>query len=274
MNIGILHPGEMGSSIGGALVAAGHRVLWVSKGRSQASANRARVEGFESCQTLAELVVLADVVLAVCPPHAAVELSQLVMAEGFGGIYVDANAVAPDTIERIASEVTTGTDFVDGGIIGPPVRVPGSTRLYLSGARAGEIAALFEGTPLEAHTIDVIPGRASALKMCYAAWTKGSAALLLAVAGLARAEGVETVLRQEWDKSQPQLLEKLETAIQSSVPKAWRFSGEMLEIAGAFKGKDLPDGFHQAAADVYGRLSGFKGGSLPETDDVLEALCK
>lgn len=264
----------MGSSIGAALVTVGHRVLWVSQGRSTESANRARGDGLESCKTLAELVVLADVVVAVCPPHVAVELSQLVMAEGFGGIYVDANAVSPDTVGRIASVVATGADLVDGGIIGPPARASGSTRLYLSGARAPEVAALFDGTPLEAHTIDAVPGRASALKMCYAAWTKGSAALLLAVAGLARAEGVENVLRQEWDTSQPQLPAKLATAMQSSVPKAWRFTGEMLEVAGTFEAKGLPDGFHQAAADVYGRLSGFKGGSLPETDDVLEALCK
>ena len=274
LNIGILHPGEMGSSIGGALVAAGHRVLWVSRGRSEVSANRAREDGLESCNTLAEFVVLADVVLAVCPPHAAVELSQLAMAAGFDGIYVDANAVAPDTVGRIESVVAPGADFVDGGIIGPPARVPGSTRLYLSGARAPEIAALFDGSLLETHTIDAVPGRASALKMCYAAWTKGSAALLLAVAGLARAEGVENVLRQEWNKSQPQLPAKLETTVRSSVPKAWRFSSEMLEIAGTFDSSGLPDGFHQAAADIYGRLSDFKDGTSLETDDVLNALCK
>ncbi len=264
----------MGSRIGGALVEAGHRVLWVSTGRSKVSANRARADGLESCNTLAKLVALAEVVLAVCPPHGALKLSQQVMAEGFGGIYVDANAVAPDTIRRIASVVTAGADLVDGGIIGPPPRVPGSTRLYLSGARAPEIATLFDDSLLEAHTIDGVPGRASALKMCYAAWTKGSAALLLAVAGLARAEGVENVLWQEWDKSQPQLPAQLEAAVQSSVSKAWRFGSEMLEIARTFEGSGLPDGFHQAAADVYGRLSDFKDGSAPETDDVLNALCK
>jgi len=85
---------------------------------------------------------------------------------------------------------------------------------------------------------------------------------------------VEDVLRQEWDISQPQLLAQLEAAVRSSVPKAWRFSGEMREIARTFESGGLPDGFHQAAADIYERLSDIKNDSSAETDDVLELLCK
>lgn len=41
MIVGLLHPGEMRSAVGGALRANGHDVVWTSEGRSPATRARA-----------------------------------------------------------------------------------------------------------------------------------------------------------------------------------------------------------------------------------------
>ena len=210
--IGLLHPGEMGAAVGQCLAAAGYEVLWVPEGRSQATAARAGAAGLTAAGDLAELVRRADVIISVCPPHASVGIARQVA--GFGGVYVDANAVAPATAREIAAIVEAGgASYADGGIIGTPPVVPGFIRLYLSGRRADEIRALFDGTAVDARVVerasgdasDGEVGAASAVKMAYASWTKGSAALLLAARALARAEGVEDALLAEWGISQPGL---------------------------------------------------------------------
>lgn len=272
MKVGILHPGDMGSSVGGNLVTAGHRVFWVAQGRSQATAQRAERDGMEALETLGELSAEVDIMLSICPPHGAVELATSVMETGFSGIFVDANAVAPDTVRLISSRVGDGVDFVDGGIVGPPARRAGSTRLYLCGGRAREVAALFEGTLLQARCIEGDPGAASALKMCYAAWTKGNAALLIAIAALARREGVDGALLEEWHLSQPDIPRQLQGALRSSTAKAWRFQGEMQEIAATFRGQAMPDGFHLAAAEIYRRLAGVAGGYQEDGEAILQLL--
>lgn len=272
MKVGILHPGDMGSSVGGNLVTAGHRVFWVAQGRSQATAQRAERDGMEALETLGELSAEVDIMLSICPPHGAVELATSVMETGFSGIFVDANAVAPDTVRLIASRVGAGVDFVDGGIVGPPARRAGSTRLYLCGGRAQEVAALFGGTLLQAHCIEGDPGAASALKMCYAAWTKGSAALLIAIAALARREGVDSALLEEWHLSQPDIPRQLQGALRSSTAKAWRFQGEMQEIAATFHGQAMPDGFHLAAAEIFRRLSGVADEYQEDDEAILQLL--
>ena len=162
--VGLLHPGEMGSALGDALLAAGHGVLWASEGRSVETA--ARAGAFEDVGSASEVARRAEVVLCVCPPHAAREVAASVGA--FRGLYVDANAVAPAT----ARELARGFDrFVDGGIVGSPPRSAGTTRLYLAGADAPAVAALFDGTVVDARVVSVTAGDASAVKMAYAAWS-------------------------------------------------------------------------------------------------------
>jgi 3-hydroxyisobutyrate dehydrogenase-like beta-hydroxyacid dehydrogenase len=195
---------------------------------------------------VAEVASQADVVLSICPPHAALEVAQSL--PGFAGVYVDANAVSPST----AREVAAGFDrFVDGGIVGPPPSPTRGTRLYLSGPEAETVAALFEDTPVEARFVSGDVGAASAVKAAYAGWSKGSAALLLAVRDLARAEGVEAVLLREWSESIPELADRLAAADPSPDAKGWRWIGEMEEIGDALAAHALPDGFHRAAADVF-----------------------
>jgi 3-hydroxyisobutyrate dehydrogenase-like beta-hydroxyacid dehydrogenase len=265
--VGLLHPGEMGAAVGQCLVAAGHQVLWVPEGRSPASAARAAAAGLTAASGgLAGLVREADVILSVVPPHAALDVARQVA--GFGGVYADANAVSPATVREIASVVVAGgASYVDGGIIGTPPVAPGFIRLYLSGDRAGEVERLFAGSKVDARVIGGDLVAASAVKMAYASWTKASAALLLTARALARAEGVEDVLLDEWATSQPGLAERSDGAANSAAAKGWRWVAEMEEIAATMAAAGLPDGFHQAAAEIYRRV-----GDDGSVDAILTAL--
>ena len=270
MRILLLHPGEMGASIGAALVGSGNAVTWVAQGRSAATARRADEAGMRAVDTLAEAVVDADAAISVCPPGAALELAQEVRNAGFAGTYLDANAVAPATARKVAS-VFPGS-YVDGGIIGPPAWREGATRLYLAGPHASKIAALFDHTLVDARTVQGDTAAASALKMCYAAFTKGSSALLLAVRALAERNGVTDDLLREWSVSQPSLAARSAATATSINPKAWRFEGEMREIAATFAAADLPDGFHQAAGEIYARMAGLKEVKDADLNATLAAI--
>ena len=249
--IGLLHPGEMGSAVASALRERGHTVLWASAGRSKATAERAEHAGLEDVGEVAALCRRCEILFSICPPHAATDVARL--ANGFGGIYVDANAIAPETARAVAA---MHERFVDGGIVGPPPLQQGTTRLYLSGSEAEQIVELFGDTNVDAGAISDEPGAASALKAAYAGWTRGSAALLLTVRELARAERVDEALLAEWRLSIPELEERLAGAERSAHRKGWRWIGEMDEISSAMRGQGLPAGFHTAAADVFRRYSG------------------
>jgi 3-hydroxyisobutyrate dehydrogenase-like beta-hydroxyacid dehydrogenase len=262
--VGLLHPGEMGSVVGAVARAAGARVVWASDGRGRETRERAAAAGLEDVGSLAALVRPSDVILSVCPPDAAADVAGAVMAQRFTGLYVDANAVSPKTARLIAGTVErAGATYVDGGIVGPPPQRPGTTRLYLSGPDAPRVAALFGDGPLEAIVLSGAAGAASALKMAYASWTKGTSALIMAVRALAIAEGVDAALLAEWQRSHPDLPKRSEDAARGSARKAWRFVGEMEEIAATFADAGLPDGFHRAAAELYGKLASYKDASAP-----------
>ena len=248
--IGLLHPGEMGAAVGQCLAGAGYRVLWAPEGRSAATGERAAAAGLERCG-LADIAARSDVIVSVCPPASALEVARAVA--GFGGLYLDANAISPATAAEVAATVTAGgASYVDGGIIGTPPVTPGFIRLYLSGGRAAQAGDLFAGTAVDARLV-APPGTASAVKMAYASWTKGSAALLLTARALARAEGVEPALLEEWGISQPGLERRSAAANESAAAKGWRWVAEMEEIAATMAAAGLPEGFHQAAAEIYGR---------------------
>jgi len=274
ITVGLLHPGEMGGVVGRVARAAGARVLWTSAGRSGASRARAAGAGLEDAGALADVVRASDVILSVCPPHGALDVARAVAAERFTGLFVDANAVSPETTREIGRIVEKGgARFVDGGIVGPPPETPGTTRLYLSGAAAAEVARLFAGTALEPVVVEGGPGAASAVKAAYAAWNKGWMALVMAVRALARAEGVEPTLLAEWERSQPGLVARSQAAAAGSARKAWRWIGEMEEIAAAFAADGLPDGFHLAAAEIYRRMERYRDAAeAPSIEEVARAL--
>jgi 3-hydroxyisobutyrate dehydrogenase-like beta-hydroxyacid dehydrogenase len=263
----------MGAAVGAVLCACGFDVLWAASGRSPETAGRAAAAGLEDAGSVEELIARAGIVLSICPPHAALEVAQ--SAGGLDGIFVDANAVSPATARAVQARVEAGgAAYVDGGIVGPPPSAPGQTRLYLAGADAPAVATCFKETPVEAVVLASAPGAASALKMAYAGWTKGTTALLLACRAAARAEGVEDALLEEWARSLPELIERSRPASRSTVTKGWRWVDEMEQIASTLVGAGLPGGFHEASAEVFRRLPRIPGAAADEetVELVLTAL--
>jgi 3-hydroxyisobutyrate dehydrogenase-like beta-hydroxyacid dehydrogenase len=164
--------------------------------------------------------------------------------------------------------------FVDGGIIGLPAWKPHSTCLYLSGPGADEVTACFSAGPLDTRVLGEEIGKASALKMCYAANTKGTVALLAAILATAESLGVREALFDRWRSEDAALPEQVVKRIQFNSPKAWRFVGEMGEISRTFSAAGAPGDFHAGAADIYERLAQFKDGkTAPTLEEILTALC-
>src|SRR5919106_2376174 len=102
MNVGLLFPGEMGAKIG---VAARADVLWAGEGRSDATRRRAEQAGLEDVGMMAALLEQSAIVLSICPPALAEDVGARVAGFGFQGLYVEANAVAPTRMDRIARTV-------------------------------------------------------------------------------------------------------------------------------------------------------------------------
>ena len=273
-NLGLLHPGEMGSSVAASAQSSGHTVFWVSEGRRPQTRERAERQGLVDAQSLDGLCRTCSIILSVCPPHAAEEVAQQVAAQGFKGLYVDANAISPQRALRIGTVMAErGITFVDGGIIGGPAWQPNTTWLYLSGSAAQQVARCFSAGPLQVEVMDDQIGRASAVKMCYAAYTKGTTALLCAVLGAAEGLGVREDLERQWERDEAGFAGQAEQRVKRVTAKAWRFAGEMDEIALTFAEAGMPDGFHRAAAELYRRLAGFKERSTPPSlSEVLVAL--
>lgn len=296
MPIGVLHPGAMGASIGAALVGGGHSTLWASTGRSRATRARADHDGLVDVGSLDELVAQAHTIISVCPPGEATTVATQVAGLDFGGVYVDANAVAPATARAIADVVSTaGATYLDGGIVGLPASDPdrpatdgpdhtnvrssarqfdGFTVLYLSGDadRSHKFASLFADSSLQTYYVGDGAGAASALKMAFAAWTKGTSALLLAIRALAENEGVVDGLDHAWSVLTPDLIERLPATALGTAPKAWRFVDEMHEIAATFEAAGLPSGFHEAAATVYEALADLRDRTDVDVDNIVRRL--
>ena len=265
----------MGVSLAAAAQTSGHKVLWASEGRSAQTQARADKHGLQDAGSLPRLCAACAVIVSVCPPHAAEALAHAVLAAGFRGLYVDANAIAPQRAVRLSQAAAqAGAGFVDGSIIGGPAWTPGATTLFLSGERATEAADCFAGSPLATRILGREVGRASALKMCYAGYSKGASALLAAVMAAAEQLGVRAELEQQWSATDPRLAQSAGPRLQGSARKAWRFAGEMDEIAATLREAGLPGEFHQAAAEVYRRLDSFKSASAPPLEAVLAALAR
>ena len=282
MKIGILHPGAMGAAIGAAMVPNAEAVMWLPAGRSQASRERAKRASLTAADSLKSLCRNCEVIVSVCPPHAATTCAEDVINSEFTGIYVEANAISPEKTLGIQKRLqSAGITMVDGGIIGGPVwpdkndpeTHPRSlTQLYLSGSEATKIYRLFEGSGFGATCLSEAVGDASALTMAFAAYTKGSTALLTAIISVAEHYGVRNALENQWGEAMTQ---RTHQQLITNSSKAWRFSGEMREIANTFKTAGNSDGFHLAAADTFDKLSAHKDWQqAPSLDEILESLKK
>ncbi|MEM7033681.1 MAG: DUF1932 domain-containing protein [Chloroflexota bacterium] len=274
--VGILHPGQMGVSIAASIQNGGHTVYWASAGRSPETHERATKLGFQDAGTLENLVKTCPTIVSVCPPAAAEKLAEDVLSLGFTGVYIDANAIAPQRAIRIGEAMNKAeATFVDGSIIGGPAWKPNSTWLHLSGGGAAQAAAIFSAGPVETNVVAGGVGRASALKMCFAAYTKGSTALISAVVAAAESLGVRTELEEQWSQNGSDFAEQTSDRVRGVTAKAWRFVGEMHEISETFSGAGVPGEFHAAAADVYTRMAEFKGAEeLPSLEAVLQSMLR
>ncbi len=253
--VGVLHPGSMGAAVGSALKPAASAVIWAAAGRSLITSKRAELADLVGVPDLAGVARRADVIVSVCPPDAALDVAGQV-AEALDGrdhqpLYVDANAVSPQTVRAIGELFAPGR-VVDGAIIGPPAWEPGQTVLWLSGPAATTIAGLFTGSPFEPRVLGPEVGAASALKACFALQSKALTALRLAMADAADRFGVAAALREELARTGGEPL--LDAAPTKVAAAAWRWAGEMDQAGDALAAIGVPDGFSRAAAEVYRRL--------------------
>jgi 3-hydroxyisobutyrate dehydrogenase-like beta-hydroxyacid dehydrogenase len=274
-DVGIVHPGAMGAQVAAQAMAAGSRVWWLPQGRSAATRRRADERGLRPAGSMAELTAECTVLLSVCPPAAALDVARQVAAAGFGGVYVDANAVSPQRMAQIAEALQdTGARLVDGGIIGPPPREPGTTRLYLSGddTVVAGVGALFDGTLLTPVALDGPVGRASALKLAFAAYNKISYALAAEACALAEDHGVLDGLLDVAAHLLPDTPLARPEQLASAGPRAWRWEPEMREIAEAWRGSGLPGSFAEAAAATFQRWHAHKDDRTVTTDQLLADL--
>ena len=250
--IAIIAPGEMGSAVGRRLREHGARIVTVLDGRSARSIARAERAGFAAANGSERMVGEADFILSIVPPGEAAGLAQQLAPALTRAprkpVYVDCNAVAPETAARIGTVLAaTGCAYVDAAIIGPPPAAASRTVFYASGEAAPKLLRL-AALGLQVRVLDAPAGAASALKMSYAGITKGLTGLGAAMMLGASRSGAAAALRQELAESQPHLLAWLARQVPSMYPKAYRWVAEMEEIA-AFSGGDV------AAQQIYRGLA-------------------
>jgi 3-hydroxyisobutyrate dehydrogenase-like beta-hydroxyacid dehydrogenase len=258
VTVGIVSPGAMGSAVGAALVRGGARVVVTLEGRSDRTRRLAETAGLEVLASLVEVVGEADVVFSIAPPDAARsiagDLARACRDAGSNPLVADLNAIAPATARALADELSTSRiDLVDGSISGPPPWKPG-TRVYLSGARAAEIADLpIDGVERIVVGDDV--GSASAVKMSTASIYKGTSALLAQALLAAHANGVLEHVLDDLRTGSPELVAKAERRLASTASKSARYVGEMHQIAATQEAAGLTPALFQAMADVYAALA-------------------
>jgi putative dehydrogenase len=277
--VAVIAPGMMGSAVATRLTASGVQVRTSLTGRSAATVARAKAAGMTDA-TDAQLAE-ADFILSIVPPGQAIALAErlapAMRAANRKPVYVDCNAVSPDTVMRIDRVVReSGATFVDGGIIGPPPEPDSSkTRIYLSGPDAAKVAMLQEyglSTPVQPGPV----GAASAMKMSYAGITKGFTALGATMMLAATRAGTADALVAEMKVSQPALLKWLTGQMPKMHSKAYRWVAEMEEIAAFVGPGQTGDGFYQSAARLYERIAADFEGPRVETSalDAFSAKAK
>ena len=276
--VAILSPGDMGHAVGRALREHGLSVISHLEGRSQRTRELASRAGIAGVASLEELVGKADVVLSILVPSEASGVAEsvagVIRAIGADTMFVDCNAVSPSTAAAMCETITrAGGCYVDGGIIGgPPAPGAPRVRIYVSGERAAELSALdCEGVAVMQMGDEV--GRASAIKMCYAALTKGTSSLQLALLTAAKVLGVSDELAAEFASSQPAASSAMNKGLPGLPSKAFRWIGEMEEIAATFDGAGVTPFFHKGAAEMYRLMSETPfAGETPETIDRARTL--
>jgi 3-hydroxyisobutyrate dehydrogenase-like beta-hydroxyacid dehydrogenase len=276
--VAIVSPGAMGSALGRAWTG-GARVVTTVAGRSDRT--RALAEGLELLPDLDAVVAAGEVVVSVCPPGAAGAVLDDVLAAaarvGARPLLVDANAVSPTAVRRLADRAASaGLDLVDGSISGGPPAPGGDTVLYLSGARAGEVAAL-DAVGLRHRVVGDEVGRASAVKMCTASVYKGTTAVWAQALRTADSLGVLDVVLDDLAESLPAEVgdggARASRRVAVAAAKSGRFVAEMEAIAETQEAAGAGGELFTGMAAVYRRLSRTPSGGLsPEEAAALTDL--
>ncbi len=276
--VGILSPGDMGHSVGAMLRSQGQglRVLTCLEGRSDRTRGLAAEAGFEAVPSLEDLVREAQIILCILVPSEALSVAQSVAdairREGSERsrdlLYADCNAIAPRTVKVIEETIlAAGARFADVGIVGNPPQQPHTTRFYASGLGAAEFAELHD-FGLEVRVLDGPAGQASGFKMCYAAMTKGVQALGTELLIAAQRLGFADAFAAEQAESVPVLRTHLERSLPTMPPKAYRWVGEMEEIATCFADLGMTPNILLGAADIFRFVADTPiGKETPETRD-------
>ncbi|MGZ2360961.1 DUF1932 domain-containing protein [Streptomyces sp. 372A] len=271
--VGILHPGSMGAAVAACAATNAAAVLWCETGRSVASAERAAEAGLTPVETLGELLDRSDIVISLCPPAVAEDLARDAAGHRFAGVFVEANAINPERVQRIAGLFAPGATVVDGGVVGsPPVRGKTPT-LYLSGPAAGtdRIEALFAGTAVQTAVLGAEVGKASALKLAYASFQKTSRVLTALAVGMAREHGVDQELIEVASRRTDSYLAEPEYVAKTAA-RAWRWGPELEEAADALAAVGLPPEMLRAAASTLARWDDVKDDGELTLTDALDRL--
>lgn len=257
--VGIVSLGAMGSAVADTLSRGGVRVVATLEGRSERTGRLAASADVTLLPDLGAVVREADVVLSIVPPEASTTVAHDVLGEARRHaselLLVELNAVAPSTALAIESSATeSGLEIVDGSISGPPPWGPGRTRIYLSGARAREVAELpFEG--VDRVVVGDRVGAASAVKMSTASIYKGTTALLLQALRSAHTNGVLEHVLADLEAAAPDLVARVERRLAAGVTKSSRYVGEMREIAATQSAAGLTPALFEAMAEIYAALA-------------------
>jgi 3-hydroxyisobutyrate dehydrogenase-like beta-hydroxyacid dehydrogenase len=259
-NIGVVSPGDMGQALAIRLGEAGFAVHAALDGRSDETRRMAADAGMRDCGGLEDLVRTCDLVISVVSPAQARAVADGVAAAlretGRRIAFADLNAISPQAArdeERVIREA--GGIFIDGGIVGPPPRgEKARPRIYV----AGEDAVLFEQIQhpnLQVRVLSDRAGDASALKMCYAAMTKGVTAVTLELLVAAHDLGVEAALERELRDSRPDVLDWQLSNLATVPARSGRWVPEMQQIAATFAELGLTPTIFEGAAELYEMVS-------------------
>jgi len=277
ITVAVMAQGTMGAGVGKRLSERGATVRTLLSGRSEASAGRARAAGMQPVADERELLAGADYFLSILPPNQAPGLASQVapalQSLPVKPVYVDCNAVSPQTAARIAAIIEpTGAAFVDGGIIGgPPREGYAGPAIYASGPEAERTQAL-KDWGLDWRIIEGPIGAASGLKMSYAGITKGTTAIATAMLLGAARFGCAEALIAELSSSQPEMLKRMKSGIPGMYDKAYRWVGEMEEISDFLDANAPSSDMYKGIARLYEFLAAAEAEDAPADGNAIKTL--
>ena len=278
-SVAILSPGDMGHAIGQLLRENELKVFTCLAGRSDRTRELSEKAGIIDVPNLNVLVEQSDVVMSItvseAVPGLCHEIADAVKATGTDLLFAECNAIAPSLsaeMQKVLNE--GGARYVDASIIGGPPRNGNSPRLYVSGDNATEFEQL-KDFGLDVRNLGTQLGRASGIKMCYAAMTKGTTALHTELLIAAEKMGLREELMAEFAGGQQAVITRMEGWIPTMPAKSRRWVSEMEEIEATFRELGLTPDIFKGVADMYRMIGATPlGDENPETRNTTRDLAE